>query len=1028
MRRPVKPYGGCNLSWVRALVVLELAGMTGGLVWGEPAKRALVLTDAGSIRALHEDEAAKAVPVHLRGVVTANSGWKNSFFFQDRSAGISVDPASAGIRVEAGDELEIRGFTKAGLFEPNVTATGVKVLGKGHLPVSKVFDFEHLRAGQQDSQWIEVGGVIRSASVMDLWGRRVLRLIIETGTGRVETRVQEFAGVDPEKLLDATVRARGVCGTNFNDKRQLIGVRLFVSGMKDVRVVRAALSDPFSSPVISISDVQRFGAGGEPAKRVRVRGAVTYQTLGRGLYLQDGTGGLRVNTTQNMIAKPGQEVEAVGFASVNDQTPALDDSQIRLLGAGGMPVIAHVSPEKMINVRPDGFFSTPYESLLVSVQGRLVDSSVEPEGATLALHEGGTLFRARLRAKRGSSLGLPRIENGSTVRVTGICSVFRDESGDPVSFLIKLRSPEDVAVVERPNWLTEKLLLCIAGLLLTGAAVVIVRHARQRMRIEQELARSQHRFQLFLDNSPVIAYIKDEAGRILWGNAAWKQIGFEHRSAWTGKKDSELWPEEAARQYREHDMAVHLCGRAMEFQETLPLEGGETRHFLSTKFPFQSEQGAPMLGGVSFEITERVQMEQKLQKSERQYRELFEKNPVPACVYCLESLAVLDVNQAAIDQYGYTREEFLSLTLRDIRMPEEVEAIERSFETGEGKDRPQGWRHRRKNGSVIHVQLISHTMELNSRRCRLVLANDITERLENEEKFRVVFEESSDAHLIIDGAEVKDCNQAAVTMLKASSKEVLMGVLSAEFSLGLEGEGRDYCKARKEQLAQLQDQGSIRLDCVNHRFDGSELEMEVSLTRVKVSGRPMVLEIWHDLTKRKEMEQRLSREALTDPLTGLANRRHFNRRLELALVAAKLEGTRLTLCVGDLDYFKQINDRYGHTEGDQVLMTIGRLLRDGVRQTDLVARIGGDEFCMLFPATSANEVEILLNRVQDRLRSVCFGLPGGVPFSVSATFGVAELRHSHRTATELFEAADQALYGAKELGRNRIGTVAERRA
>ena len=1031
-RRPVSLGSNWNLNYARvfracAALVLAAALAT-GMVWGQAASAAEPITKVAEVRSLGENEAKQGRPVHLRGVVTALSGWKNSFFFQDETAGISVDPASAATAVRAGDEVEVSGITTAGLFAPNITATSVTFIGKGKLPRARALRYEQLQAGQQDSQWIALVGVTRSASVMELWGHRVLRLMIVTGSGKVEIRVGAFAGVDPEKLLDATVRVRGVCGTNFNDKRQLVGVRMFVTGMDDVSVLHPAPADPFSQPVMSIGNVLRFGSDGRLAHRVHVRATVTYQTLGRGLYLQDGDGGLRVNTTQDLVVKPGQMVEAVGFTAVHDQSPALDDSQIRLVGPGQMPAIPVVAAENVIQLRPDGFWSTSYETTLLSVEGHLVDSSEGPEGTTLVMHEGKTLFRARLRTSKESNDALAKIDKGSLIRVTGVCTVFRDEGGDPISFLVKLRSPNDVAIVQKPSWLNETRLLWLAGLLLLLAIGKVVQHSRQQKRVEKELAASRHRFQLFLDNSPAYAYIKDGAGRILWGNAAWEKLGYKPSADGAGKTDSGMWVPEISRVIRENDLAVHESGKSMEFLESLPIASGEVRHFLSTKFPFQDDSGAPMLGGMSLDITERIRVEERLQRSELQYRELFEKNPVPAWVYHVDTLAFLDVNQAAIDHYGYSREEFLGLTLRDVRMPEEVDAIERSF-AARGENHPQsGWRHRRKDGSVIYVELRSHTIELNSQQCRLVMANDVTERFESETQFRVLFEESSDAHLLFDDSKLRDCNQAAVAMLRAAGKAAMLGVLRTEVPARLEGEALDYARARKEHLAMLPDEGSVRFDCLTRRFDGSDLAVEVSLTRVKVAGRPMVLEVWHDLTERKKMEQRLSKEALTDPLTGLANRRHFNQRLDAALTTSKLGGSRLTLCVGDLDFFKQINDRYGHSEGDQVLITIANLLRDGVRQSDCVARIGGDEFCMLFPYTSAAEVEKLLERVQSRLGSVCFGLSANVPFSVSATFGIAELLPSHGGANDLFEAADQALYRAKALGRNRIGSVVESEA
>jgi two-component system, cell cycle sensor histidine kinase and response regulator CckA len=137
------------------------------------------------------------------------------------------------------------------------------------------------------------------------------------------------------------------------------------------------------------------------------------------------------------------------------------------------------------------------------------------------------------------------------------------------------------------------------------------------------------------------------------------------------------------------------------------------------------------------DATERRHAQQQLEESERRYRLLFENNPQPMWVFDAETLAFLAVNHAAIETYGYAREEFLAMTLRDIRPAEEIPMLELEVRSREGRPlhRTGPWHHRKKDGSSITVEIVSHPIEFAGRKARLVLANDITERQKLEEQF-----------------------------------------------------------------------------------------------------------------------------------------------------------------------------------------------------------------------------------------------------------------------------------------------------
>lgn len=176
-----------------------------------------------------------------------------------------------------------------------------------------------------------------------------------------------------------------------------------------------------------------------------------------------------------------------------------------------------------------------------------------------------------------------------------------------------------------------------------------------------------------------------------------------------------------------------------------------------------------------------------------------------------------------------------------------------------------------------------------------------------------------------------------------------------------------------------------------------------------------------DISERKALLEQLQRESRQDALTRLMNRRGFLEILETTMLASKRYGHPMSLALCDLDNFKLVNDRYGHGAGDEVLRFFGEALAKEIRGDDISARLGGDEFCILFAHSPAALASKSLERVRSTFAGKAFVSPRGIPFSVTATFGLVDLPKGGGTPEGLLQLADDILYGAKEGGRNRIG-------
>jgi diguanylate cyclase (GGDEF)-like protein len=170
----------------------------------------------------------------------------------------------------------------------------------------------------------------------------------------------------------------------------------------------------------------------------------------------------------------------------------------------------------------------------------------------------------------------------------------------------------------------------------------------------------------------------------------------------------------------------------------------------------------------------------------------------------------------------------------------------------------------------------------------------------------------------------------------------------------------------------------------------------------------------------EEMLYRVEYMAMTDPLTSLFNRRRFNDVLKREFATTWRYRNQLTCIMIDIDWFKRINDTYGHTIGDEVLKIIAVVLTESLREVDIAARYGGEEFALLMPHTSKADALVAAERIMKKIRETRVDTEKGA-FGFTVSMGVADVNDIEKSdMEELVRAADQALYEAKRLGRDRI--------
>jgi PAS domain S-box-containing protein len=414
------------------------------------------------------DARRSAAPAHpaavrLRGVITAFSGWHNSFFLQDATGGISVDRQEP-TDVRVGQNVEVAGTVRPGFFAPVILSDHIDILGNQRPPPPLRPDYQGLARGQLDSQWIEISGVIHSAQVSSIWGRKVLKLDLHMEGGNLTVQVLDFPAQSFEYLVDSVVSIQGVCGTIFNDRRQLVGLRLFTPRLDKV-TIKAPARAIAEIPPSAVQSLLAFSPRPQLEHRVKIVGTVTYQNLGSILYIQDKDAGVLVRTAQTEQFPIGTRVEAVGFVAADGYSPSLREATVRSLGPGVAPPPVPVSAASVITSE-NGFAFAPRDGTLVQIEAQVVDRPPPVENQVWLLRDGPVVFQAHMiHPLNGHRLG---IGPGNDVRVTGICVVEAGEGHNPESFRLLIRSPRDFVVVRTPFWAVSRLFLATAFLILAS--------------------------------------------------------------------------------------------------------------------------------------------------------------------------------------------------------------------------------------------------------------------------------------------------------------------------------------------------------------------------------------------------------------------------------------------------------------------------------------------------------------------------------------------------------------------------------
>jgi diguanylate cyclase (GGDEF)-like protein/PAS domain S-box-containing protein len=548
--------------------------------------------------------------------------------------------------------------------------------------------------------------------------------------------------------------------------------------------------------------------------------------------------------------------------------------------------------------------------------------------------------------------------------------------------------------------------------------------------------------QTILDSIPMPVYYKDLAGRYLGCNAAFELSLGISRTELVGKTVSDLIPAP--------DSALHLRIDAellpqtesivRSFEQSLVLADGDRHDLIFFKSGYRDSRGNPAgLVGTMIDITERKAMEAALAEQQKFSENLMQNSAAPCFVLgtnhrvliwnraCEELTGIAAVGVIGTDRHWKAFYDQPRPCLADLIISGHLEqtldlysAFANSPLIPEGLQ-AEGW-FPRVGGKTRYLYF--EAAPIRNQQGELIAAIETFQDLtglklaeqalrESEESYRSLIERSPDAILVHQEGMVVFSNRAAADLFAAGTAQELAGQRVADL---IHPDYQDLVRDRIRQVVNQNEEKPYVEERIL-RLDGVAIDVEGSSAPVFYRGKRSVQTILRNITERKELQEKIWRQANFDPLTGIPNRMLFHDRLGQAIERAAREGYEVALLFIDLDRFKAINDSLGHEAGDMLLREVADRLSREVRSSDTVARMGGDEFTLIMPCVvEPPHVTIVARRILEALARP-FDLPGGEG-RISCSIGIARFPVDGKDIPTLLRNADSAMYRTKQGGRH----------
>ncbi|MGA2910050.1 MAG: GGDEF domain-containing protein [Terracidiphilus sp.] len=500
------------------------------------------LTSLATIHDLTNVQASRGLPVAFEATVTYFRGYDHLLFVQDGDVAIFVRPPADDEMIPSnlmpGDRVLVRGTTQES-FRPIVVGNNITRLYHGMLPDALPTNFDQLIRAQHDCMLVTVRGVVRAADMVlnSAAGISNVRLQLDADGGPIEADVNTEDELALSEFLDAEVQVTGTASGAFDNKMQLTKVRIHVSALDDIRILKKSSESLWSLPVTPMNQVLSSYHVDDLSHRVLVHGTITYYTPGSAIVLQNGNKSLWIATHSRAPLRVGDIAFATGFPDSHDGLVTLSDGEVKdsQVLAPVVPLNATWEQLAFWNVdQPNG-----HQFDLVSLEGEVVKEVRTASQEEIVLAAGDRLFTAiyRFPSALERPFSVMQVTQGARVRVTGICLIVdpnTSNKGHEVPFNILMRSADDIEVVAKPGWLNVQHLILVVGVLLLAIFAVSVRAWLVERRARREIvaiAYLERRRAKILEHinasgplTETLEYITEMVSASLSGAPCWCQI------------------------------------------------------------------------------------------------------------------------------------------------------------------------------------------------------------------------------------------------------------------------------------------------------------------------------------------------------------------------------------------------------------------------------------------------------------------------------------------------------------------------
>ncbi|WP_432405862.1 sensor domain-containing protein [Wukongibacter sp. M2B1] len=528
---------------------------------------------------------------------------------------------------------------------------------------------------------------------------------------------------------------------------------------------------------------------------------------------------------------------------------------------------------------------------------------------------------------------------------------------------------------------------------------------------------------LFENNHAVMLLINPETSAIVDANLAACSFYGYSKSELIAMKITEInsLPEEEVFEEIQKAKLEHKN----HFTFTHILASGELRYIEVYSSPIEIDN-KKLLYSIVFDISEKKETLNKLEESEKKFKQLFNNANDVIFFYelrddCIPE-GVIDVNDYAFKKLGYTKDELLLMLPKDTIDEETYRNIAKMAKELCAKGRSTlEMTHMAKDGTIIPFEVKSHLFIFNNKKVAISIGRDITNRKKREHELRLqksyfqqLFKNSPEAIAILNnGDRIIDINKAFSDLFNYSIDDI-RNVLINDIIVP-----NDYKEEASNNTRIVADGGVVRRESIRKNKEGRLINVDILSYPIVHDGKQIgIYAIYRDITDEKLKERKIETLAVRDSLTGLYNRYTFVDRLNIEIEKANESRQDLAIMFIDVDGFKSINDNLGHISGDKVLRVISKRIRKCLGRDDIVGRVGGDEFIVLSSnIKDSHEIVRKVKKIMSRFEKPIYIKE--YKFYITISIGIAFYPINGLHSEALIKNADVAMYRAKEYSGNR---------